>query len=306
MECQEVKNWPNNSSNRTNLCLFSHIWLNMWLFTWAIWEHVQVTKYKMASKRSAGCHDSSSSSKKRKCQVMLVTCNKWKTQYDQEYNTLSWLRCKPDAPDSSLVNSLSCSVCIQFEANVSGLKNFSRVGFSNHQASNIINHAQSKQHKAAMFHLRADQANATNDSIMSYSPIASGLLRMDDSLKQQLRNKFDMCYVLCKENMAFQKYPVIYELEMHHEVQLGSAYVTKDSAKIFTHYIAEAQHNNRFLCTNTRFYSFVMDSSTDADRIKDELIMIVFCKKVKPLKKFVHAYGIYPLKYRRKLMQWGW
>lgn len=82
-----------------------------------------------------------------------------------------------------------------------------------------------------MFRLRADQAKAINASITSYSLIASGLLKMDAALKQQLRKKFDMCYVLCKENMAFQEYPAIYELETRHEVELGSAYATKDSAK---------------------------------------------------------------------------
>ena len=63
-------------------------------------------------------------------------------------------------------------------------------GSSNHWASNIINYAQSEQHtcKAAMLHLHASQAKATNASVTSYSPIASGLMRMDDTL-----DNTDMC-----------------------------------------------------------------------------------------------------------------
>ena len=41
--------------------------------------------------------------------------------------------------------------------------------------------------------------------------------------------------------MAFLKYPAILELEERHGVDVGFAYRTKDSAKIFTHYIAESQ-----------------------------------------------------------------
>ncbi len=49
-------------------------------------------------------------------------------------------------------------------------------------------------------------------------------------------------YLLMKENMAFTKYPVIYELESRHGVKLGHAYKTKDSAKKLSHYIAESTH----------------------------------------------------------------
>lgn len=41
--------------------------------------------------------------------------------------------------------------------------------------------------------------------------------------------------------LAFAKYPVLHELEVRHGVDLGQAYKTKDSAKIFSQYIAEGQ-----------------------------------------------------------------
>ena len=49
--------------------------------------------------------------------------------------------------------------------------------------------------------------------------------------------------MLAKENLAFCKYSAIHELESHHEVNLGQSYATKDSARSFTHYIAESQCN---------------------------------------------------------------
>ena len=43
--------------------------------------------------------------------------------------------------------------------------------------------------------------------------------------------------------MAFLKYPAILELEEHHGVDVGFAYRTKGSAKIFTHYIEKGNVN---------------------------------------------------------------
>lgn len=128
-----------------------------------------------------------------------------------------------------------------------GLKHFSAswiTGSSNHRSSNIVDHAQSEQHKAAMLKLRRDQAKSSNKSITSYSPIARSLLGMDDAVKDRMRKKFDICYVMAKERMAFRKYPALHDLESRHGVDLGTAYKTKDSARSFTHYIADTQRQN--------------------------------------------------------------
>lgn len=72
----------------------------------------------------------------------------------------------------------------------------------------------------------------------------------------------------------------MYELETRHGVDLGTAYKTKDSAKNFTHYIAEAQrHGFMEALSSIPFYSFLMDGSVDAGRIEDELIVILYSRK---------------------------
>ncbi len=61
--------------------------------------------------------------------------------------------------------------------------------------------------------------------------------------------------MLVKENLAFRKYK---PLEVRHDVNLGHAYKTKDSAKQFTYYIAESQKNGFIQSLSTvRFYSFL-------------------------------------------------
>ena len=84
---------------------------------------------------------------------------------------------------------------------------------------------------------------------------------MDQVLKEQMRKKFDICYVMTKENIAFRKYAALHELETHHGVDLGPAYKTKDSAKNFTHSVRSPTyrksiraHSNLLARYNGKFY----------------------------------------------------
>ena len=88
---------------------------------------------------------------------------------------------------------------------------------------------------------------------------------MEKMLQQKMCKKFDICFVLAKENLAFHKYPAIQELENRHGVDLGQLYKTKDCAKSFTHYIAESQCSTFSKMLSTmHFCSFLMDGTTDA------------------------------------------
>jgi len=58
------------------------------------------------------------------------------------------------------------------------MKNFSRAwieGSTNHKTSNIVDHANSDQHRAAKVRTRAEAAKATNQPITSSEPQAENL-----------------------------------------------------------------------------------------------------------------------------------
>ena len=69
-------------------------------------------------------------------------------------------------------------------------------------------------------------------------------------------------------------------MEIRHGIDLGHSYATKDSAKLFTHYIAESQCSPFMRSLSiVHFYSFLMDGTIDAGNIEDELVVIMtFCK----------------------------
>lgn len=232
-----------------------------------------------------------------KRQVPLRTFQKWQSQYEQEYTSLSWLRCHTDRHRSDLVNSLWCEVCTKYESSIWSLKNFSRAwltGSLNQRTSNIVSHAESEQHKIAMRTWRAEQVAKSRESLASYAPIAKSLHRMKVSEHEKMRKKFDLCYLLAKENIAFRKYPSLVQLEKRHGVDMGTSYLTKASTKDFIHYIAESQRLTfRHTLKDIMFYSIAIDGSTDAGNIEDELVMIQYgliddkARRVKSVTRFL-------------------
>ena len=105
-----------------------------------------------------------------------------------------------------------CETCRKYEDGITGIKNFSRawiVGSSNQKTSNIVDHATSEQHHAAMTRVRADTARASHLPLTSYSPIAHSLLVMDEAVQGWMKKKFDICYVMAKESLSFRKYSAL-------------------------------------------------------------------------------------------------
>ena len=101
----------------------------------------------MAGKRTAT--DLFSIAKKTKRQVTIATAKKWQTQYDREYQSLTWLKYDRGDQDKTLVKVLRCSACTKFDSSIHGMKNYSSawiIGMTNHRVSNITDHAASEQH----------------------------------------------------------------------------------------------------------------------------------------------------------------
>ena len=233
----------------------------------------------MSSRKRTADSAPTTSSKKRK--VTLSTFNKWKAQFERDHSTLSWLRCDVCKEDKTVVEVLWCEACRKYEDGITGMKNFSKAwitGSSNQKTSNIVDHATSEQHRAAMVRVRADAARASNQPLTSYSPIARSLLVMDEAVQGRMKKKFDICYVMAKESLGFRKYPALHQLEERHGVDLGFAYKTDVSAQTFTHYIAESQRQSFLENFSTlNFYSFLMDGFTDAGNVEDELVLVQYC-----------------------------
>ena len=93
-------------------------------------------------------------------------------------------------------------------------------GSANQKTSNIVDHAKSDQHAASLSYQRKDIAKATNQPVESYAPIA----------KVRMMHKFEICYVIAREGLAFLKYPALHALAERQGVELGSYYKRNDCA----------------------------------------------------------------------------
>ena len=104
---------------------------------------------------------------------------------------------------------------------------------------------------------------------------------MDATQKVRMMHKFEICYVTAREGLAFLKYPALHALAERQGVELGSSYKRNECASLFVHYIAEAQRNAflQSISAKIKFFSFLMDGSTDCGNREQELIFIVYCSR---------------------------
>ena len=101
-------------------------------------------------------------------------------------------------------------------------------------------------------------------------------MAINPAIREQIKRKFEISFVLAKEHIPFLKYPAIHDLEERHGVVKN-----RDSAHNFVHYIAESQRQHLYTTlASSHFYSILMDSSTDKERVENELFVILFVKKL--------------------------
>ena len=115
---------------------------------------------------------------------------------------MTWLRCDTDKSNPAVINTLWCNVCRTNKAKIISMKNYSNVWINsstNHKTSCVVDHAKSDQHGAAINYAR----KASGRPIQEYSPIARGLLNMDKAMQDRINKKFDICYIMGKECLAF-------------------------------------------------------------------------------------------------------
>jgi len=72
----------------------------------------------------------------------------------------------------------------------------------------------------------------------------------------------------------------ICDLETWHGISIGTTYTTETAAKSFTGYIVQAQRNKLFVdLEKAKFFSLLLDGSTDADNVDNELLLVVWFDK---------------------------
>ena len=130
--------------------------------------------------------------------------------------------------------------------------------------------------------LSKEQAAAMGQSIVANASIVVALNTMSADGKERTKNKIDIAYFMAMEQISFRKFPGMCELERRHGVNIGiyTNYTTGTSARSFTHFIAQAQRKKLGIALQqAKFFSILLDGSTDSRNIENELLLVVWFDK---------------------------
>ena len=218
----------------------------------------------------------------KKRRVEYATFQKWQRDLDREHQTMSWLDCVAEKEGAKrVVAKLKCKVCTEFADRIRGRKNFSEkwiAGANSNRLSNVRDHAQNDQHTHAMSLMKKQRAQSAGLGPSSYAPIAQAFNKLSDDERATLRVKFDIAYFLATENLPYTKYPKLCQLETRHGVRVGTSYVNENAGKEFIHYTAESRRQElKATLANAKFFSLLLDGSTDTGNIDDEVFLVVWC-----------------------------
>ena len=120
------------------------------------------------------------------------------------------------------------------------------------------------------------------------------LSTMDEAAREKMKRKFDVAFVLAKNNLPMNKMRAICDLEERHGVDLGQGYKNNQACATFIEYIAMEQKQGLISTLSmVKFYSIQADGTTDTGNIENELFLIVYLDynssdgRVRVLNKFL-------------------
>ena len=126
-------------------------------------------------RKHAACSDDDPPPKKRGVSAKMV--EKWIAENDKALSTSTWL--KYDKADCEYVATLKCSVCIEFQDKLRGMRNYSNAFISrskNLRASSFKDHSASDMHARAMLLLKKQRSS---DDVTEHAPLAKALHTLD-------------------------------------------------------------------------------------------------------------------------------
>ena len=125
--------------------------------------------------------------------------------------------------------------------------------------------------------LQRQTTTATGQSSTSNAPIVVAFTSLSEDKMVRLRHKFNIVYWLAVEKIPFRKFPSVCDLEARHGVNIRITYTTETTANSFTGYIAQAKRNELVVnLQKAKFFSLLLDGSTDAGNIDNELLLVVW------------------------------
>lgn len=175
---------------------------------------------------------------------------------------------------------LRCKVCLDEQARVRALRNFSEsfikgVTGSALKKDNVKKHSQTEMHIKAIGLSRGQKR--TLSDIYSSTPLGRAFKKSNSDEESRVSKLVEITYMLAKEEIPFSKFPSYCKMEKRHGVALGTMYITEPKCSEFTSCIGQAFENELVTAlTKSPYFSILTDGSTDASVTEKELIYILY------------------------------
>ena len=127
------------------------------------------------------------------CDSKYDTYKQWVSQWDREFQTMSWLDCKTEVfAGMKYVTKLKCRICTKFKERIIGRRNFSHRwidGADSVRTTNIHDYSKSEQHCHTMNLERKSTAQHLDQGPAAYALIARLLITISREEMERLRIK---------------------------------------------------------------------------------------------------------------------
>ena len=222
--------------------------------------------------------------------LVLSTAEKWITSSLAKYCADEWLLIIENDEDKGFVKALKCKTCSEFHDRIVSMKGFapqwSGSGSTRLLHAAAIEHANSYAHgKSFDMYMKSKGLDATErTNIMQdllsenkQNDILVGISTMKKNDLEFTKKKFDIAYLVAKEEMPVIKYNSILALEERHGVKLGTAYKNENTAGTFMDYISKRLSKDlESKIDKVNFYSILTDGSTDSAIKENEGVFVSY------------------------------
>ncbi len=175
---------------------------------------------------------------------------------------------------------MKCKVCTKFQPSIEGRNNYSSkwiIGADSIRASNVKDHAKNDQHTHAMMLLAKEKARAAGQGPSAYAPIIQSFNRLGSDERRRLRFKVNTAYFIANEKLSFSIRDYVNYKDTMELIWMKHILMIMLEKRLFTLLLKSKRNELRERLKKAKFFSLLLDGSTDKGNIDNELCLVVWC-----------------------------
>ncbi|XP_033756125.1 uncharacterized protein LOC117338870 [Pecten maximus] len=173
----------------------------------------------------------------------------------------------------NLSGIMYCDICRK-NRNLADQSSSMFIGTSSFRRDTLVSHWKSSSHQRCE-ERKKPQESSSSSSLAASGPIVDMARKMGEDVEKQIEKLINTAYFVCKEEMPFQSYPSLINLQLKNKADMGNFYRTDNAYRRFVSPIFDELYGayTEELKTN-KFFSIMIDGATDCSVTENELIYV--------------------------------